>query len=217
MSDIELAKARMEMYSFIARGFSYPPSIDLLQRLMGEDARRELGRFLDMDIETILPASENISEEMSKALRNEFFSLFKVPGDRYLRPYESVFVDKSEIMGGVNGILIGESCGKVKKMYDDAGYIPPVDMMELPDYIGCELGFMSYLTSQEREALVKGDSVFAKILRPMQENFLAEHLNRWLHLLVEEAVKKEAHPFYGLLFSMAERLVAMDLEGFLPD
>ncbi|MFN3481209.1 MAG: molecular chaperone, partial [Thermodesulfovibrionales bacterium] len=118
-------------------------------------------------------------------LTREYYDLFVVPNPRYVRPYESVYRDRIPIdfVGNpeqglmprrryIRGLLMGRSTMDVLRYYREAGVYPSTD---LPDHLGNELAFLSYLLKKAKEVGSESD----KFLR-LYEKFKKDHPLKWI-------------------------------------
>lgn len=127
----------------------------------------------------------------------EFASLFLVPGEQRLTPYESAYCDTLTIDGstgcsayfasepsieGLKGFIGGPSANAVREAYAKAGFELNQDTHELPDHIAVELEFIGRL-------LARGSLDEAK-------DFFTEHLGRWVFRVLEDVAQKTRSGFY---------------------
>lgn len=138
----------------------------------------------------------------------EYASLFVVPGDSSISPYESYYCDPLTIdastadspyfqpqcmPSGMKGFIYGSSARAVEKAYQEGGFELDPNFHDLPDHIACELEFAGRLYERG-----KIDSV---------EAFLKNHLGRWIFSFLGELEKQDRSHFY--------QKVALSLKLFL--
>jgi TorA maturation chaperone TorD len=144
------------------------------------------------------------SESDPHACEQEFMELFKVPGGRYVAPYESVFRDVREIEGQrVGGLLLGQSAVDVQKWYRLAALEFKDDCKELPDHIAIELEYLAHLCGKEREFAAAGDESHRRRAQEMQRDFLAAHVCSWIGALRDRIAQKARGAFYRAVADMA--------------
>lgn len=156
-SGVSGASERAGVYRLLASGFLEPPTPERMELL-----------------------SDGAEEATPEAdVKQEFMDLLKVPTGRYVPPYEAVHRD-SRIVNGepTRGLLMGPSTVDVRRLYQDAG--ASLELPELPDHIGVELGFMAFLCEREEEARLEGDAEALENYRRYQKGFLADHVLAWV-------------------------------------
>lgn len=207
---------RANLYRILASAFASPPSVDTVQALTGSDFADLLAGFLGEEATSdggppreLLPRtpcshprSESADGSVSggsstdlSLIRQEYFDLLAVPTDRYLTPFESVYCDQREFEGkNVRGLLHGPSSRRVERAYAASGLA--VEAKELPDHIGCELGFMAELCAREAAALDSGDPAAADAAAETRRAFAAEHPARWVPRLCDRLGSTARTGFY---------------------
>jgi putative dimethyl sulfoxide reductase chaperone len=146
------------------------------------------------------------------AVHQEFMDLFKVPLGRYIPPYESVHRDARLVDGKpTRGLLMGPSTVDVRRLYQDAG--AALQLAELPDHIGVELAFLSFLCQQERAARANGDHAAADNYRAYQRGFLAGHVLEWVPGYCELVQEQSTTHHFRVLTTITPRFCRLDLAG----
>jgi putative dimethyl sulfoxide reductase chaperone len=140
----------------------------------------------------------------------DFEALFRVPGSRYLSPYESVY--RSEGAGG-RGCLCGPEAVAVEHLYLKEGLGPNGEFSELPDHVGVELEFMAILCLKALEAIQAGDAASAQEYHHQQYSFFMEHLGPWVRLLAERLASQAQTSLYRFLGNFLN--LFLELEGNL--
>jgi len=215
-SFVSQAEARGVGYGFLAGAFRAPPDAAMLARLATdaflEDAKSLFGETAPVGLVTF--CAEHSSDDLASAVRQDFMDLLKVPGGRYVTPYESVFRDEREVEGErVRGLLMGKPAIDVQKWYRLGAFDVAEGYDELPDHIALELAYVGALCGREREFQAAGDEVRLTRALEMERDFLAGHLCRWIDLLAERVEAKAATPYYGAVARMASSIVHDDLEA----
>ncbi len=97
-----LAQPRQQAYAFLSTAFARPPSVDTIQMIRGPaflaSASQMFGEETLAPLREFARATEEVSELQHRG-HQEFMDLFKVPGPKYVIPYESVFRDTREMAG----------------------------------------------------------------------------------------------------------------------
>jgi len=199
------SEIRLGLYSFLSSVFNYPPDVEKLKMFDDPDVKEV--------VVSLFPSSEVIFrwKENSDRLKLDFNELFMVPGSRYLKPYESVYLESPRPDGAPgSGLLMGQLALDVKKHYDRAGFKISPYTKELPDYIGVELEFMASLTKLENQMRNEQDD-FSSVVK-LQKEFLEEHLSRWIPMLVEGIKKNSETNFYIGVANILSDFILKDLK-----
>ena len=138
----------------------------------------------------------------------EFASLFAVPGQDMIAPYESYYCDtliidhstacspyfqSQEGSVGLKGFLGGNSSQSVMNLYKGFGFEINPAFFDLPDHVSAELEFIGKLYELNHYAEAK--------------NFYQKHLGRWIGLFLNKLSEQTKSNFYSA--------VAESLKGFL--
>lgn len=213
----QLAPARQRVWQFLSDTCLQPPderTVDQATRLLRTDA---LDGLLSDDARTRLRDAAATMPDPAAAdplhtLRREFMDLFKVPGGRYLTPYESVYRDTREIAGKpVRGLLMGPSAIAVQKWYRLAALEISPDYKDLPDHIGLEFAYLAWLCHKEQQFASPADQPRRRRAWEMQRDFLANHVLAWLPALRDRVLDRARHPFYPLIAEFALAMAENDL------
>ncbi len=219
---LALNRARHDVYSFLAQAFLTPPTPQLLSALAAEDLLDGAADLLGEDgLRALRHYQESARQgaDWPEQARREFMDLFKVPGGRYLAPYESVFRDTRDVAGRqVSGLLMGPSAAHVLKWYRLAAVEISGDYKDLPDHIGLELSFLAHLCAKEQGFADRGDQPRLTRAREMERDFLAAHIVSWAKPLRDKLHDQSRHAFFqtvaDLLVAFTQRDLGM-LEGLL--
>lgn len=211
---IELASDRQTVYALLAGAFTAPPSAETFaawRDLASQDqAAASLGDAA-VPFRRVVEFARANRDSVHEA-RQEFMNLFKVPGGRYVAPYESVYRDTRDIEGQqVSGLLMGRSAIDVQKWYRLAALDIAEDVRELPDHIGLELGYMAHLCRKEAEFAISGDNSHRARAREMQRDFLAAHLASWIGALRDRLYEKSANTYFRAVADLSREFVQRDL------
>jgi TorA maturation chaperone TorD len=217
MTDVEhiqWEEARRAVYGFFSQAFINGLSHQFLMALTVADGTDYL--------EDIFPDSA-YQEELTRVRRDsregrltleaaalDFEALFKVPGSRYLCPYESVY--RAKTASGW-GCLCGPETTAVEHLYLNSGLGPKAGFNELPDHVGVELEFMAILCRKALEAAQAGDEATAQEYRHQQYCFFAKHLGTWVRVLAERLASQAQTSLYRFLGNFLN--LFLELEGNL--
>lgn len=207
-----LARARADIYRFLTQLFSGPPTAELLATLAQPEFQEHLqavfGAAADAFLEAIAAGLD------ADALRQEYNALFRVPGERYLCPYESVYRGRRVVDDRViNGAMWGPWTRDVQRFHKLAGVALTSAAGGIPDFVGVELEFMHFLYGQEADAWSMGDQPQAERYADLRQQFLSTHLACWLGSLCDEMRARAREKFYVGLAEMAKAFVAAEIAG----
>lgn len=217
------AKARANMYAFLAALYLRPPETAFLRRLLDPDCLAELATFFGERAIAGLrdAAGYGAAEQPAAWFKQEFMDLFAVPTGRYVMPFEDVYLAGSPDSQETRGPLLGIGAVEVNRMYRETGAQLDRTCRELPTHIGVELSFMSFLCEREAAALSEEERRRASsqdgeqpainsLYRQIQLKFLREHLNRWFPRLSRRIQENARSPFYRSLALITEELLSCD-------
>jgi TorA maturation chaperone TorD len=209
------AEARANGYDFLSELYNTPPTPELVNQMAEDEFAASLQEVFARSSERMRCFLRDFTgtEDSYRALKLEYDALFRVPGGRYTRPYEAVHGGKATQDGKAAGSLVrGPTTTAVQNMYRQAGAAISEEFKELPDFIGLELEFMSFLCTQEAEAWEQGDADAASRYRGWQQKFLSEHLAQWMGSFCQELATRAKSDFYRGLAEMTQGFVERDAE-----
>jgi putative dimethyl sulfoxide reductase chaperone len=210
---IQWEEARRAVYGFFGQAFIHGPNQQFLMALSAEKGLEHLGEiFPDAAYQEELAQVRRDAREGRLTLEAavlDFEALFRVPGNRYLSPYESVY--RSQGPGG-GGRLCGPETAAVERLYLNEGLGPDAEFSELPDHVGVELEFMAFLCHKTLAAMETGDPA-AQDYRHQQYCFFMEHLGTWGRLLAERLASQAQTSLYRFLGNFLS--LFLELEGNL--
>lgn len=208
--------ARLLLYRFLSRGYSYPEST-WLDILSGEQVWEEVlaaQEVLDLKARSALiemrawtKGYKGKEDQWLLALQVEHTHLF-ITARPHLPapPYESAYNGR--------GYLMGEPVSQVLDAYREAGLAIHREYDALPDHIAAELEFVAYLIQKEAEADQAGDVAAAGEWRQRQHRFLEKHLLHWAPQFLEKVMAGARQPFYRLLASLSNAVFSSEARRF---
>lgn len=203
-----LAEKRSNVYGFLSMIYALEPTRDFLDRILEKDFTailKELGVVFDDFFEMM------DREQLLEELVCEYTRLYIGTGPKHIPPYESVYVDPPGVCGEkTSGLMWGESTVAVQNEYRQHGYQPLPFFKDIPDHLGVELGLMTWLTAEEREAWERGDKTIALECLESQRKFLDEHLVRWVPTFCDQAAEFTQFKFYQSLAELTKEYVLLE-------
>ena len=196
-------------YFLFAGLFHQSPRKDFLRTIIEAQLLTQAKNFHHQGIELIAKSLEDpqwLNQEEKIAV--EFASLFVVPGQDMITPYESYYCDtltidhstacspyfqSQEGSVGLKGFLGGNSNQSVRSLYKEFGFEINPTFFDLPNHVSAELEFIGKLYNLGHCAKA--------------ENFYQNHLGRWIGLFLNKLSEQTKSNFY--------RTVADSLQGFL--
>jgi TorA maturation chaperone TorD len=203
MSDIDQIQweeARSSVYGLFSQAFLRGPSQQWLAALFSEEGTANLREiFPDAAYrEELAQICLEVREGRLtlEAASLDFEALFRVPGPRYLCPYESVYRSQS---AGARGCLCGPEALAAEQFYLREGLGPGEGVTELPDHVGVELEFMAFLCRKAAEAMQTGDFARLTEYQHQQQHFFREHLEVWVRPLADRLATQAQTSLYRFL------------------
>ena len=184
----ELARARRELYGFLARAFLDYPSEEIVKKVQGKAFLTTLSEMKFQDAFRHFSAFSGDFKGDLDALNSEFSKLFVIPTKRhYVTPYESVYL---------TGLLFQAPAIAVKRIYGREGLEISSEFNDFPDHIGIELEYMHYLCDKESEHWNSDTTTEAQRYLECEKEFLTEHLGVWTQKLSERILASSNSQFY---------------------
>ena len=203
----DLGKARAEVYRFFATLILNQPTQEILDGVLSDQGASAL--------EALFPDDPSVGRfrELVEDYRNghnkaeefllDYEAMFRVPGDAYIHPYESVYRHENDPGGGGKKARVyGVWAQEVAKLYEAEGLEPREGFTELPDHLGVELEFMAFLCQRAAEAVASGDQKEAEIFGSKQREFLQNHLLPWSEKCLVKMKEKASTPLYRHLANL---------------
>ncbi len=190
----ELLVAQQLAYTFLGKVFYEVPSEDFIRVLITDDLFDDWPlESEERDVETGLALlhefSTTPSVELIGPLVRDYNRLFVVPGDGFVRPWESVYRSKDHI-------LFERETLEVRQQYQRFGMpIPRLDV-EPEDHLGLELRFIAHLCSLGLVALECGRvNAFRHSIEGMRD-FINGHLSLWANECLGQVIAHADTAFY---------------------
>ncbi len=197
----QIARARSDIYSFLAVLFAVEPDLTLLRRIRKPDFIQNLS---ELGIEFEKDLSEKGEREILDEMIQEYTRLFIGPG-KHVSPHESVHREKE-------GLLWGDSTGRVKTFIESSGLKYRSDFKGIPDHISVELEFMHRLVKAEEEARRKDDPARLEKILDMEKRFVGEHLSRWIPRFTDRVVEAARVDFYRKIATVTKEFILYETE-----
>lgn len=203
------AESRSNCYGLLALVFRDAPTSEVVRQFRSPPLAEALSCF-GYDVASDLAGE---LEAVTERLREEYTRTFASPGAPAL-PYGSMHDEKE-------GRLWGDSTVRVKRFIEATGLSFEHDWDSIPDHIAIELELMQRLTAYEAKlwgqrttAPAHGkenvDDQLGRCLE-VEEEFLRDHLCRWLPQFCDRVSENSAALFYGEMARLAKSFVLSDI------
>ncbi len=205
-----LASDRSNCYGLFALVFRDVPAPEVVAALR---APPSAATFVDLGYD----AADDLAGELQTVtdrLCEEYTHIFVGPGP-HISPYGSVHQSDE-------GALWGDSTVRVKRFIETVGLTFQGDWDSIPDHVSVELELMQTLAAHEAQLWARfseepergsqdGIEQLTQCLRA-EEEFLRDHVCRWVPRFCGRASERARLPFYGEMARLAGSAVAADLE-----
>lgn len=174
-----ITKTRGILYDWFSKVVLLEPNQENFAPFVNEDVLAELKELLQSKEygETLIQSMMRwkVDPAYQEELIIEFNDLFKVPGGKYLFPYESCYREKN--IDDSIGQVYGCSTVEVKHIYKSLNI--NMNEKEIPDHLGLELLLMGNLCLLEYLYLENHNEELANKYHEWQKGFLYDHLLHW--------------------------------------
>jgi TorA maturation chaperone TorD len=197
-----MEKARAQVYEFFSAVFLNQPTAEMLAGVLGENGAGVWEAMFPQH-----PACERLRALSQAYARGEwqaedflldYEALFRVPGDSYVHPFESVYRREDISLGKAKCCaVLAEQAREVVLIYCEQGLAPREGFTELPDHLGVELELMAVLCRRTAKALEEENRRDAERLSSQQRAFLSEHLLKWGPDCLNKVREKGQTPLYA--------------------
>lgn len=202
---MQVLQGELFVFKLLTQVFSAEPSLKLLQELSRvelSDEQRSQG--FGQLVQAINYAGEPL-EQLHEALSVEFARLFLGPLKPIAVPYASWYLSETRR-------LMTDETISVRQRYLDAGMAVKELYSTPDDYIGIELDFLAYLTTETLNTCAAGSDPRADELRKIKDSFIVQHMQKWIPDFVSSLDRSDAHPFYkGAALLLEEVIMNQEL------
>lgn len=135
-------------------------------------------------------ASDGDVEGIATVLREDYPKLFQVPGDAFVRPWESPYVS-------TDGMLFRESTLDVRSFYHDAGFRLKAEQHFPDDHIAAMMDYLAKMGQRTYEAYADGDDAATAELLRTQADFVRKHVLTWVDAFADKVVQNDTRAYYA--------------------
>jgi TorA maturation chaperone TorD len=206
MGGADLLTAHRLAYQFLGAVFSGPPAEELVRRVVVEDL------FADWPLETDEPEvrtglallrdfCRSPGAERLAPLLADHGRLFEVPGEAFVRPWESVYRSEEHL-------LFERETREVAESYRRFGMEVPNPGAEPEDHLGLELRFVAHLCVLGEAAIARGDRAALREVVGGMGAFFDEHLTRWAEPCLLQVIGNARTAYYRGAAHLARGCIA---------
>lgn len=142
-----------------------------------------------MDVAARRDGIENLLLDYSRL----FLGPFEIPA----KPYGSVYLE------GEN-VVMGDSTANAQAYYESADFEIAEDFREVPDHVAVELEFLYLLSFRQRH---RSEGAIQANWDALEQQFLDEHLGRWIGPFTEKIAAHAETDFYRLLGELTQTFI----------
>lgn len=189
------------LYGLLASLFRAEPTHELLQALRSPDLAAlldEIGFEFEPDL-----ADSGDDAVLIEQLAVEYAALFLGPGG-HISPHESVHSNPD------GGQLWGDETVAVKRFIEALDLELLEDYHGLPDHLSVELELMANLAGHEARGWEQNDLSSAANALAYQQEFMQEHLMRWVPLFCKKVIETAEMSFYRSVARMTQDFLASE-------
>lgn len=189
---IDELKEELYLYNLLRQLFLKEPTRELINDLAKIDTPDETDDGISYGLKLMIESirkNENRIDDWTEDLATEYARLFIGPQNPLAVPYASFYLSESRL-------LITDETIDVRKRYLEAG-MAVKELYSIPDdHIGIELEFVYSLTKKIIEFYEHGLREEASRLFEIREDFLREHMTKWIPLFTDKVLESSQEDFY---------------------
>ena len=187
---------RLYLYSLMHKVFGRDPDEELLNILTSDSTCEAYGLLSESEDDVMARAGKFLAEVRAKMdpayldrVKNEYTVLFIGPAKLVAPPWESVYLNKQEM-------LFQESTLAVREFYRKFNMLPENFMRVPDDGLALEIHFMSKLAQRALDALQADNMDLLKYYLNGQKIFLTNHLCVWIPMFLERMAQAPTDYLY---------------------
>ena len=148
-------------------------------------------------------ADPAVLNELCAALKSDYAKLFQVPGETYVHPWESPYVN-------VEGTLFQASTLDVRSYYHQAGFKLQAEQHFPDDHIAAMLDYLGRMGQQAYDAFADGDDTACSGSLAKQQEFLQKHVLTWIDVFADRVIERDMRAYYAAFAGTVAVLVYAD-------
>lgn len=124
------------------------------------------------------------------AMRDDYPKLFQVPGDAYVRPWESPYIN-------ADGMLFRGSTLDVRSYYHQAGFKLQAEKHFPDDHIAAMMDYMVRTCQRAYGTFAEGDDAAVEETLRVQSDFMCEHVLTWVDAFADKVIQNDVRAYYA--------------------
>ena len=124
------------------------------------------------------------------AMRDDYPKLFQVPGDAYVRPWESPYIN-------ADGMLFRGSTLDVRSYYHQAGFKLQAEKHFPDDHIAAMMDYLVRMCQCAYDAFADGDDAAVEETLHTQDDFMRKHVLTWVDAFADKVIKNDTRAYYA--------------------
>jgi putative dimethyl sulfoxide reductase chaperone len=215
--DSGIERARGQVYEYFSALFLNQPTAEMLARVLSENGVDAWEIMFPQH--SACAALRELSQAYHRGewLTDDFLldyeALFRVPGESYVHPFESVYRQEGFLAGKVKTCaVLADEAREVAAVYREQGLAPREEFKELPDHLGVELELMAVLCRKAAKAYEEESRHDARSLTSRQRDFLSQHLLKWGPQCLKKVREKGRTPLYGCMADLLNAFLEQEGE-----
>jgi TorA maturation chaperone TorD len=197
-SNTEIINGKADVYRLLSACYYQPEDAYLEEAVF-----LQLATALQHCTPDLVPLAEQLDEAARRdgveALLLDYTRLFLGPFDIPAKPYGSIYLE------GEN-VVMGDSTVNAKAYYRAADFEIADDFREVPDHVAVELEYLYLLSFRQSQGALDADTA-EKDWSQLEQQFLAEHLGRWIEPFSEKMIEHAGTEFYRLLGKLTRAFI----------
>jgi anaerobic sulfite reductase subunit A len=192
-------------------------SVELLEELSKQDSpilklgtSRDLNDDLKKGFDILGRYLEDVKKrdliQVKLELAVEYANLFLGVERKPAHPSESAY-------RSIDHSIYQEQRDQVMRMYWKAGVDKEKQFTEPEDHIAVELRFMEYLCQKSVESLEKSDYEREKTFHEFQNEFVIDHLGKWIPSFADEVLEQADTDFYKGVAIITKSFINLERES----
>lgn len=196
-SNTEVMNGKADVYRLLSACY-YQPEDAFLE----EAVYTQLVTALKQCATDLAPLAQQLDEAARRdgvdTLLLDYSRLFLGPVEIPAKPYGSIYLEGEKV-------VMGDSTVNAKSYYRAADFEIADDFREVPDHVAVELEYLYQLSFLQIHGAT---SAAEKDWDKLEQQFLTEHLGRWIAPFTEKMVEHAGTDFYRLLGKLTQAFIA---------
>lgn len=191
-----------EAFAFVCELFEVDVYAGLSERQMGT-SNRSMSECVREVLACIKKTAIGEAGDVAKDLNSSYTALFCVPGNSFVRPWESPYVD-------ADSTLFKESTLDVRHYYHKAGFSLCAECHFPDDHIAAMMDFLGRMAHKTFEAYADGLDAQVRESLSTQYCFVSAHILNWVEEFASKVIAKDAGGYYAAFAGAMASFAVLD-------